>query len=203
MLTQFTEYDLLRAPPSGGIYAFHLRLIRNARVGLAGDNGPAHLHQVKIRLKTLVNRVASFEALGSHTGTLREVDKYGHHGRELNLKGHFVDTNYLTDLVEALDTDDVPSFVRCVDALSSFFPPLYVGIAVKQSLQARYSQHKRDFETGSSDSTFGGRLATAKLEWTDLSYSCVPQHVLRLSDRSIRALENYVHFLCRPRLGKS
>jgi len=194
---------LLNAPFSGGIYAFHLRLIRNARVGIGFGNDPQDIARAKAALAMLVRRVEDLELTGTFAGTLGEKESYDAHGRNIELTGVSPRTNYLGQQIADVDQEQIPSFVRTLEALSAFVPPLYVGIALKQTLQDRYKQHRRDYEAGPSDRTFGGRIAAAGLDWTDLSYSCVPQETLRLNDTSIKSLENYIQFICRPRMGRS
>ena|ERR1700728_3640498 len=203
MLRQIDEYDLLRAQPTRGIYAFHLRLIRAPRAGLTGTETPEELVQVRDRLLLLVRRVADFETASLYSGNLGELGAYGGHGRYIELSGSSSRPIFLEEQIAALSLADVPGFVRALDALSAFFPPLYVGIAIRQTVQARYRQHQRDYENGPADRTFGSRVAKVGLEWTDLVYSYAPQETLRLSDSAISQLENYIQFLSRPRLGKS
>ena len=203
MLKQIDEYELFSAPNTGGIYAFHLRLIRNASVGLTGAVDSKLLDEAKERLKILVNWVSEVELSGAYHGHVAETGSYESHGRRVDLSGVLATSHYLVQQIENLKSEDVPSFVRTLDALSTCFPPLYVGITLRQTLQDRYRQHKRDHESGPSTQTFGGRAASIRLAWDDLVFSCASQEALRLSDESIRALENYIQFLCRPRLGRS
>lgn len=204
MLTEVDEFQLSRLPPSGGIYAFHIRLIRRATVGLLiPDASKEDLRRARNKLLLLLDRLVELEARLHFSGEIHEIGHYEHHGRRVELKGSVTVTDYLKRVINRLPWADVPQFIRVLESVPTFLPPLYIGIALDQTLQSRYEQHKRAFSAGPSDDTFGGRVAASGLAWNDLIFSIAPQPNLRLTDTAVELLEDYLQYFSRPKLGKA
>jgi hypothetical protein len=204
MLTEVDEFELSRLPPSGGIYAFHVRLIRRATVGLITGQASEHeLLRAKSKLLLLIDRLLALETRSRFSGGIREIGHYEHHGRLVELQGSVTVTEYLKKVINKLPWTDVPQFIRVLEAVPTFLPPLYIGITLDQTLQSRYEQHKRAFSAGPSDDTFGGRIAASGLAWNDLIFSVAPQPNLRLTDTAVELLEDYLQYFSRPKLGKA
>ena len=200
MLTTVDEYDLRRMRPTPGFYAFHLRALRSATVGLRG-RGPfqhATLTRARRNILAILDRMLALARAKTYEGGLYEVHTYHRHGTELRLTGGLAHTGYLRATVERMALDDLPGFVSSVDALSTFLPPVYVGIVVEQTLLDRYQQHKSD-HSRKTPGTFGQRLADHGFHWSDVVFSCAPQ--ARVGTTAIRALEDYLHYFSRPPLG--
>jgi hypothetical protein len=161
------------------------------------------LKTAKMKLILLLHRLLQLEQRQRFSGRIFEDECYEHHGRQIALNGSTHVTDYLQVTMDRLPEDDVPAFIRVIESISIFLPPLYVGITLAQTLQSRYEQHKRDYSSGSSDTTFGGRVSASGLAWNDLVLSVAPQPALRLSDISIEILEDYLQYFSRPKLGKA
>ena len=200
MLNTVDEYDLRRMRPSPGFYAFHLRALRSATVGLAGHGPFEHstLRAARRNVLTILDRMLALASAKAYQGDLRETRTYQKHGTELRLSGGLAHTRYLHATVERMALEDLPGFVASADALTTFLPPVYVGIAVEQTLLDRYQRHKSD-HIRKTPGTFGQRLADHDFHWSDVVFSCAPQ--ARVGATALRALEHYLHYFSRPPLG--
>ena len=203
MFIAVDEYALGKLSATGGVYAFHLRAIRRVSVGLTGREpfDDEQLAAAKRKCMLIADRILKLERLHQYRGSLAEVGAYEGHGAQLDLCANRAYTDYLFRTIDAIHPSDIPGFVRTAETLCTFLPPLYVGIALKQSVQARYDQHKSDF-ANRRPNTFGGRFASIGFAWNDVAFSFSPHTTLRMKDESIRRLENYIHFFLRPRLGR-
>lgn len=203
MFRTVDEYELRRTVESPGVYAFHLCAIRPATVGLSQSaNQPSQaVSAAKASCLTILGRILDLQQL-QYRGQLRELDAYPSHGTTLAIEGQIAYTTYLQDQINSIELSDLPAFVQAVEALATVLPPIYVGIADKQSVQARYKQHKSN-HANRRNGTFGGRLAEAGFRWTDILFSFVPATTLQLGQQTLAALETYIHYLSRPRLGRS
>ncbi|MGX4730707.1 hypothetical protein [Pseudomonas corrugata] len=93
------------------------------------------------------------------------------------------------------------SFLNAVDILESTLllqSPVYVGIAIEQTLQDRCLQHRSDFYNGLNSSGFGSRLKKFGFEWTDLVFVASPS---RAYGNELREVEKAVQLLINPILG--
>ena len=200
ILTTVDEYDLRRMRPSPGFYAFHLRALRAATVGLRGRGPFDHdvLTEARGNVLAILDRMLALAGAKTYQGDLHESHTYQRHGTVLRLTGGLAHTRYLHSTIERMALKDLPAFVASADALSTFLPPVYVGIVVEQTLLDRYGQHKLD-HARKTPGTFGQRLAEHGFHWSDVLFSCAPQ--ARVGPSAIRALEDYLHYFSRPPLG--
>jgi hypothetical protein len=201
MFKVFDDFQLRNSRHVGGVYAFHLRLIRPARIGTQ-DRNTIDYAKVRERFSYLARRVAELEFSGEYSGEISKNQQYDAHGLVIRLRGHYEHIDFLAEQITNVPDNELLDFVSAINAVTPYLPPLYVGVAVKQSLQERYRQHQRDFDAGPGEDTFGGRVALAGLDWSDLLFSAIPNDHLRLNIDSTRALEKYIHYLSRPRFGK-
>ena len=203
MFRTVDEFALRRTPEAPGVYAFHLCAIRPATVGLnRSDPDPSRaLNAAKSNCVTIVKRILELHQQ-QYRGYLREVDAYPSHGTTLAIQGQLAYTTYLQDQIDAIELSEFAAFVHAAESLATILPPVYVGITNKQSIQARYMQHKSN-HANRRERTFGGRLADAGFQWSDIVFSFVPGNTLRMRRQTLTALETYIHFFSRPRLGRS
>ena len=203
MFKTVDEYELHRTPEAPGVYAFHLCAIRPSTVGLSQPTSQTaqSANAAKANCLTILGRILALQQL-QYQGHLREVNAYAAHGTTLAIEGQLAYTNYLHDQIDSIDPSDLSAFVNAVEALATMLPPVYVGIADRQSIQTRYKQHKRN-HANRTNGTFGGRLADAGFRWSDILFSFVPATTLRLRNETLSALETYIHFFSRPKLGRS
>ena len=150
---------------------------------------------------TILRRVLELQQQ-QYEGHLREIDTYSSHGTTLAINGQLAYTTYLQDQINAIDPSELAAFVHAAESLATILPPVYVGITDKQSIQTRYKQHKSN-HANRRVGTFGGRLAHAGFQWSDVVFSFVPGDTLRMRRQTLIALETYIHFFSRPRLGRS
>ena len=149
----------------------------------------------------MLDQIVKLNGMSRYEGSVQECDTYEAHGTTLELKGHMEYTDYLHRIIENIEPKDVANFVKASEALATFLPPLYVGVALKQSIQDRYAQHYSNYNLV-KQGTFGGRLAEAGFEWGDIVFSCSSPSSLRMEDSTLKVLETYIHFFTRPKLGR-
>lgn len=202
MLRTVDEYALRHTPETPGVYVFHLSAIRPSTVGL--DNFSSmnkhKLAQVKNNCLLILRRILDLQS-SSYQGSLREVDTYMAHGTTLSVEGHLSFASYLHDTVKAIEPSQLTAFVQAAELIATVLPPVYVGIT-EQSVQSRYKQHKTN-HSNRTDGTFGGRLAEAGFQWSDIVFSFAAAPTLRLENRTLLALETYIQVLSRPKLGRA
>lgn len=204
MLRTVEEFELSRTQETPGVYAFHLRALRRASVGLTGK-GPFEndvLVAAKSNCERIFERILQLETQRTFSGSLSEPRSYPAHGRIIDVSGQVAYTQSLRNKITTIPLHDIPGFVRGAEAIATLLPPLYVGITIEQSVQARYEQHKRD-HSNRKQSTFGGRLADQGFHWADILFSFVPQAALNIRGDTLKTLEDYIQLLARPRLGIS
>lgn len=202
MLHFVDEHTLQRMHPCSGIYAFHLRPIRRATMGLTGKEPFTEEELLHARRKYLIvlEQIIDFYRSTRLDGSIKESGVYEAHGVQLSLEGHIEYTDYLHGIISVIAPDEILNFIRATEALATFLPPLYVGITLRQTIQERYQQHHNNFSFA-KHGTFGGRLAKTNFEWSDIAFSCVAQSSLRLQDSTLKALETYIQYFTRPKLG--
>ena len=204
MLHVVDEHTLRRMRPCSGIYAFHLRPIRRATMGLTGKGPYTDEDLIGAREKYLIvlEQIIDLYRLAKFEGNIMERGAYEAHGVQLALEGNLEYTDYLYEIIRKVDPRDVVNFIRTTEVLATFLPPLYVGITLKQTIQERYAQHYNNFCTV-KDGTFGGRLARTSFEWSDVAFSCAVQSSLRIKYSTLKVLETYIQYFTRPKLGRS
>jgi len=181
---------------------FHLRALRRLTVGLNG-RGPfteAELETARKNCSTIIEKMQKLEESNGYEGGIRQFGLYERHGISISLSGQVSHSEYLRSVLAHIVSEDIPHFVSNVELLCTALPPIYVGVTIDQTLQQRYSQHKRNHANQVSG-TFGQRLARLGFEWSDVVFSCAPQP--GVSDAAIRAIESYLQFFARPSLGRS
>lgn len=200
MLKVVDEYELSRMPPSPGVYAFHLRAIRRATVGLAGP-GPhteENLANARQKCEMIINRIVRMQSRREYRGTIHQPKFYEEQGINIHVGGQVGHTDYLCNVVKRIGIEDVLDFVIGIEAISPIVPPIYVGQTSKQTLLERYRRHKSDY-SARIDGTFGRRLADSGFSWNDVIFSCSQEP---LKSTTISTLEKYVQFFARPTLGE-
>ncbi len=154
-------------PLSKGLYGFSMDLAQTSRALLSTGNWSA------------------FDRLG--TGMQKEMRK----GFSVNLSGlpeayrqslDFAPPSHRIHAPDpGLDAERLGAMARMLRAAQPLLPPLYIGIADKQTLGLRYQQHHDDYHAALSDDTlaqagakFGHRLVARRLEWRDLLFVYIP-----------------------------
>jgi len=92
-----------------------------------------------------------------------------------------------------VDLDVLRRIIAVLRTLCSGLPPLYIGMASRQSLRARLDQHL------SGSTQFSQRVSKSEIEWTELIYSCI---AIELPfEGHLRNLEKIVQALLKPPLS--
>ena len=204
MFRTVDEFELSRTRETPGVYAFHLRAIRRASVGLRGK-GPfaeKELMAARSNCVRILERILSLETKRMFRGHFSEPESYPGQGRAFDLTGQITYTHSLRNAIEGIPLRDIPGFVRSAETVATLLPPLYVGITIRQSVQERYEQHKNNHSNRRAG-TFGGRLATIGFHWGDVLFSFASQETLDIGNTTLGTLETFLHLLSRPRLGRS
>ena len=184
-----------------GIYAFHLRAIRRATVGLRG-RGPFDgdtLESAKRMCLDIVDRMLTMHASRPYTGHMKQLKLYDKHRTVVNVNGQLAYTNFLHDTVSQIDAGNVLEFIIGLEDTATLVAPIYVGITTDQTLLERYRRHESNYMRRVRG-TFGNRLAQSGFSWSDIIFSCSQRP---LGAETMRSLENYLQFLSRPILGES
>lgn len=157
--------DPTHAPDIQGIYAICLNMpslhsLGHARMPPAVVENSARLHMSKL-LRLQTGR--------KFAGVMHEVNKVGprQRGMEVTAGDLPIDLQYLCGSSQVL------AAYKLVRMLQPLFPPLYVGVAIGQSIQSRLHQHRYDLENDVQDNVFGRRARASNLAWSDLSFSWV------------------------------
>ena len=116
-----------------------------------------------------------------------------------------------------LTTANMAILAGVLEKCSLFAGPLYIGIAAKQTLRKRFSQHQRAYtkykksfsgKPGLKDRAIyqrGGkfyhRLVHRRIEFRDLIYACVPLTQPELAQ--VRYVEKLLHALAAPSMSES
>jgi hypothetical protein len=92
------------------------------------------------------------------------------------------------------DEAEVRRVTRAMRLAFSSAPPIYVGLAVNQSLRARLDQHL------SGNSVVSREIERYGLSWTNIEYRCVTLGTSSLP--RVRALEQAIQSIFKPTLSE-
>ena len=182
----------------GGIYAFHLRIPESYELGIDKSSSIQELLRAKKNLLTKIDRISVAYKSTEWFGVLAE-SKASHIA--VNIEAS-VATCFapLASEIAAERLDDQVSAARFLNYLNTlreysvFFPPLYVGICIDQSLRTRIKQHY------AGNSNVDHQLKGAKLTWADVVASFVP--VLSEFRNDQRNLEKVIQHIIGPRFSR-
>lgn len=202
----FSDTDYRDIPSSPGIYAFYLRPISPTSVGLLETlpRSKDHAARVRRRFSTLIDKFITLSRTSHARGVIREVGRAGHLATNFSVAlDESVPTDPISGLSATIPEADLRTALMLCGRISIFAQPIYVGIALEQTLRDRYEQHRRDHSSDSSDmNTFGGRLQSQGFAWSDVVFGCMATESRPLERGTMRFLEKYFQALTRPVFSK-
>lgn len=113
-----------------------------------------------------------------------------------------IDYVSLTEEKEQQLTEDIQIVKTCLNLMSYFSPPLYIGIA--KNLRTRYVQHKESYEKATRDEKqkpcFGSRLYEMGIEPRELVFKYIV--VEDTSKQQREAIEYVLNRMLKPLAGR-
>lgn len=155
-----------------GVYAYYVSFMSRRSLGLFQGECVASddIQNAKRILEKKFKRYLALRKQRQYRGKIRDGARHGHLSPSYEVE---LEENFSELPLRALLAMKDKEFINALDMMESTLllqPPVYVGIAVDQTLRDRCLQHKSDFELGSEGSSFGSRLRKMGLEWSDLIY---------------------------------
>jgi len=174
-MLNFKNFKHNEIPSSPGIYVFRLDLVSQSKLCLRGSTGHAEIEVVRAK-KNLIKRIQLIDKVMSSRkfeGQISEIEKVTHNKIQIDLLGNSRRVFEGTDLIKKLEeVEQLISLIQILEIITKIIPPLYVGIALEQTLKDRYEQHWNNY-LSKKENGFGGRLSKSGLGWDDLSYSAI------------------------------
>jgi hypothetical protein len=198
----FTTQTEAKIPTTQGIYAFFLHNISISKVGFRGE-GPYTENEEQVAKKALLKRVhqgIDFARSSELNGEIYETSKAQHIRRKYSIHAKEICGVDISENISSLDGKNLKDYISVCEFIPFFTNPIYVGITSEQTLQKRYFQHKKAYETGDTKSMFGGRLIESGLSWYDIVFACVPFET-PVSNDVLLKLEKHLQALTRPTLS--
>lgn len=197
---EFQKYKSNDVPDSPGIYAFHLNPFSLQKLGLIGVSRftKQEIDSAKRRLYRKILQASELIHFRELRGDISEGHKSVANRLELRLVGSTKSSfsqNWLEEKIEPIE--DVLSLIRVLEVVSMVIPPLYVGIALDQTLSHRYDQHFRDY-LQRSPKCFGGRLAAQGLDWEETTFTAIKLPIDVANSELVNLVEDIIHGLTKP-----
>jgi hypothetical protein len=192
--------DIEDIPSTPGIYAYYIAFLSRRSLGLfhGGDISEQDIFSAKLILARKFKQFLALRKERRYEGSVRDAQRYSHIAPSYSIR---LEEDFVAAPVDALLAMSDSSFLNAVDILESTLllqSPVYVGIAIEQTLQDRCLQHRSDFYNGSNSSAFGSRLKKFGFEWADLVFVASPS---RAYGNELREVEKAVQLLINPILG--
>jgi hypothetical protein len=201
----FESFNQPDIPDSPGIYAFRAQILSPEQVGLIGNTNfdSDTLKNARTKLTARILTLDKLLSRRQYRGSIKELDKAHHLSHTLA-----ADISELPTLnpsrIEARvhRIQDIVKLVRLLNAVTLALPPLYIGITIDQTLNARYRQHQSDYETNKLN-CFGGRVLECGLTWGDLDYSALKLPTSLVDNECMVFAEHILHALGKPIFSNS
>lgn len=185
-------------PSAPGVYAFYLSFISRRSLGLYDGTKvtPEEISNAKSILERKFNQSLELRKDRQYIGRVRDASRSSHLSPSYQVS---LQEQYSATPVAGLIGLEGNLFLNAIDLIEGSVllqTPVYVGIAVDQTLRDRCFQHRHDYEVsdGSNRQSFGGRLRRAGLEWGDLLFTARPSDAygaeLKKAERAIQLLVN-------------
>jgi hypothetical protein len=100
----------------------------------------------------------------------------------------------LTSLLNFKSAEELKVIVDLIRYAVNELPPIYVGIADRQSFKERFDQHF------CGDTSLSNGLAELGIGWDCLNFTIFPQHTYKI--KSNREIEQIFHLILRPVLSR-
>jgi hypothetical protein len=182
----------------GGLYQFCVRFPSDYELGF--QQSPTDLARICKVLIGFLTRVMPILGLGPLSGSLSTSQSGLHLRTTYKIAGGRSDIELTRQrFLQLMQTceDDLEELRRVTRAMRLAFsaaPPIYVGLAVGQSLRARLDQHL------AGSSTVAAEIQRHGLSWTNIEYRCVTLDTLSLP--RVRALEQTIQSIFKPSLSE-
>lgn len=202
-LKTFSIDNQEQIPNTQGLYAFYLDLTDPLKLGLIG-NGPFEEEQLLKAKKLLIRKVTSFLKIlrgCKLEGMVKELDRGEHLSTTYNVQLEEVYAGNLLHSLKSIPANALLEYSKLTKQLTLFSQPIYVGITKKQTLHARYHQHKSDFENSENLSHFGVRLRKSGFDWDDLIFSCLEYKIKNKNLFLLNILEKQLQTISNPSLS--
>lgn len=199
-LHAYRESDVDEIPSLPGIYAFYLDLIGPGSCGIrAGQRVDVENHErIRANLRRRLSAFVSIFRNQTYLGDFSDTRRSDALKRTFELSAQErVPQGHLDDL-DRLSNEELDYLLVLGKRATFFVQPLYVGIAVEQTLQQRYTQHFRAFQGADDTNVFGVRLRKAGIRWDDVLFVCVDLPIANISASGLSFLETQLHSLQPP-----
>jgi len=200
VIVSMAACDLEEIPSAPGVYAYYISFLSRRSLGLFRgiDVSESDIYSAKLILERKFKQYLALRKERRYEGSVRDAQRYSHiaPSYSIRLEEEFVDAP-----VDALLAMNNSRFLNALDLLESTLllqSPVYVGIAVEQTLRGRCLQHRSDFYSGSNSSGFGSRLKKFGFEWADLVFVASPSFSY---GNELREVEKAMQLLINPILG--
>lgn len=183
---------------SGGIYHFCLRFPTDYELGLRTPG--ANVEMIGRRLCGFLEMSAPLFGTGAMSGFARSEAIAKHLQVTYEISSRRADLAKTFALLRKeflrpnLSIEDLRVATQAIRTAFLASPPIYVGIAVRQSLQSRLQQHLNG-ESGVSKS-----LESMKISWRYINFRCAALPGLTTS--SATSLEKIVQSIFKPQLSR-
>lgn len=191
--------DIENIPSAPGVYAYYISFLSRRSLGLfRGNVSEQDVCNAKLILARKFKQFLELRKDRRYEGRVRDAQRYSHIAPSYSIQ---LEEEFVAAPVDALLAMSSPRFLNAVDLLESTLllqSPIYVGIAVEQTLRDRCLQHRSDFYGGSNSSGFGSRLKKFGFEWADLVFVASPSVAY---GNELREVEKAIQLLINPILG--
>lgn len=204
MLQLFEESNSNQIPAQQGLYAFFIDSISPSKIGLQGI-GPWSTESLEKAKATLIDRCQKqIQILNSLelNGLIGETEKDRHLQISYAINAYQKSDTDLIEEIENIPLGMVREYASFMHSSAIMSQPIYVGIAVAQTLKERYKQHKRSYYSDQADQNiFGARLRKNRIGWDDLIFGCIPLNSSEEVKYMLPALEKHLHAITHPVLS--
>lgn len=203
-IQSYTDGNWSEIPQKQGVYYFFLNNISFLKCGLYRNksNTKESLIRARRQLALRMTKLIAIMRATKMVGSAQEANKAPYLGSEYSLEITELYSGDIETLINELSLESIPDFITFVEQTYIFNTPLYVGKTLRQTLQARYRQHRNDYHQ-QNDGTFGCRLRDIGIDWDDLKFVAysLPNPI---SDHQslISAFERYLHTTSKPILSE-
>lgn len=194
-------------PKTQGIYAFYVVPMTLAALGLYRDTEP-NRKEAEVARKILRRRLRALAEIlqpPKMTGRIKAHHTRGPLRINYDLECDPVPILRWVERIDSIPRGEIKPLAQLMASTGLFLTPVYVGVATRQTLSDRYTQHRQDYYSSQAGgANFGSRLYESGIEWGEVLFSCCPIEMgTRLSDATLMFAEDYFHALARPKFSLS
>lgn len=194
LATNVQRSTVLEPPAKPGLYMLVPSLPPSSWLSSSDDQSDLGF---AINARSLLGRLHRIFTERRFQGILVESGKARHLGLHLDLSGSSSDDAFQGPASPA----EIGQMYELVRRLSPVLPPLYVGVAERQTIAERVVQHRRDIESADESNVFGARARALGIAWCDIGVLWVAAQT-EAELAVLRAVERFLHILHRPPLSE-